>query len=87
MKTPSKETQLRNAAAEEGYTVGAVGGSSRYIESYVLEARGGWIGLSMCLRCGAAVLLCEGTANPLSMHDEWHLEIESLHSRQEPRVY
>ena len=43
----------------------------RYVPHFALETEGGRVGLSMCARCGCAILMCDDR-DPFALHDKWH---------------
>ena len=47
-----------------------------YSPAYAIHAEGERIGLVICRRCGAALLLST-SADAIAMHDQWHVgEVE-----------
>ena len=42
-----------------------------YVPHYALQTEGGRVGLTMCLLCGCAILMCDDR-DPFALHEEWH---------------
>lgn len=54
-----------------------------YASPVGLEAEGARIGLTFCLECGSAILLIQGTPNPLRLHDDWHRRLKDTRERMQ----
>ena len=51
--------------------------AEKFLPHYAVEAEGHRIGISMCLECGAAILMGDSPISPFELHDKWHQTLDA----------